>query len=98
MIYIQINSETKEIIGYSSSQMNLNDIGVDTTKLEERFFNIPFFYNYVDGEIIFDEERYNHYKIKKANRLTNEQKLGQKCSDLEIQMMMLQQLIMQQQK
>ncbi len=96
MIFLQINKETKEVVGYSSIQMNANDIEIELKGIDERFFKMPFFFNYIDDELVFDEERYNQYKIRKQNHLTNEQKLGQKCSDLEIQLMMLQQMIMQQ--
>lgn len=98
MIYVQIEQETGQVIGYSSAKMHENDILVDVKNLEDRFLNMPIFYNYIDGSLIFDEERYNLYKIRKQNRLTDQQRLGQKFSDLEIQLLMLQQMIMMQSK
>lgn len=95
LLYIQINNDTKEVIGYSTSKMHDEDIIVDSNNVENRFMNMPMFYNYKNKKIVFDEERYNNFlNKKKKNILTNEQKLGQQISDLEIQIMMLQQLLM----
>lgn len=95
LLYIQINNDTKEVIGYSTSKMHDEDIIVDSNNVENRFMNMPMFYNYKNKKIVFDEERYNNFlNKKKKNILTNEQKLGQQISDLEIQLMMLQQLLM----
>lgn len=94
LLYIQINNDTKEVIGYSTSKMHDEDIIVDSNNVENRFMNMPMFYNYKNKKIVFDEERYNNFlNKKKKNILTNEQKLGQQISDLEIQIMMLQQLL-----
>ncbi len=94
LLYIQINNDTKEVIGYSTSKMHDEDIIVDSNNVENRFMNMPMFYNYKNKKIVFDEERYNIFlNKKKKNILTNEQKLGQQISDLEIQIMMLQQLL-----
>ena len=94
LLYIQINNDTKEVIGYSTSKMHDEDIIVDSNNVENRFMNMPMFYNYKNKKIVFDEERYNNFlNKKKRNILTNEQKLGQQISDLEIQIMMLQQLL-----
>lgn len=93
MLYIQIENVTNQIIGYSSTRMSEEDIKVDIKSLDERFFNIPMFYNFVEGKVVFDAERFNLYKVRKANRLSDEQRLGQQMSSMEIQMMMLQQMI-----
>lgn len=94
LLYIQINNDTKEVIGYSTSKMHDEDIIVDSNNVENRFMNMPMFYSYKNKKIVFDEERYNNFlNKKKRNILTNEQKLGQQISDLEIQIMMLQQLL-----
>lgn len=94
LLYIQINNDTKEVIGYSTSKMHDEDIIIDSNDLEDRFMNMPMFYSYKNKKIVFDEERYNNFlNKKKKNILTNEQKLGQQISDLEIQIMMLQQLL-----
>ena len=94
LLYIQINNDTKEVIGYSTSKMHDEDIIVDSNNVENRFMNMPMFYSYKNKKIVFDEERYNNFlNKKKKNILTNEQKLGQQISDLEIQIMMLQQLL-----
>lgn len=94
LLYIQINNDTKEVIGYSTSKMHDEDIIVDSNNVENRFMDMPMFYNYKNKKIVFDEERYNNFlNKKKKNILTNEQKLGQQISDLEIQIMMLQQLL-----
>ena len=94
MLYIQIEEVTKQITGYSSTRMSKEDIKVDIKNLDERFFNMPMFYNFVDGQIVFDAERFNLYKVRKANRLSDEQRLGQQMSNIEIQMMMLQQMLL----
>ena len=94
LLYIQINNDTKEVIGYATSKMHDEDIIVDSNNVENRFMNMPMFYSYKNKKIVFDEERYNNFlNKKKKNILTNEQKLGQQISDLEIQIMMLQQLL-----
>ena len=98
MLYVQFEQDSGQVIGYSSNKMHENDIIVNVDDLEERFFTMPIFYNLINGEVIFDEERYNLYKIRKENNLTDQQRLGQKCSDLEIQMLMLQQMLMMQQQ
>ena len=95
MVYIQISNDGY-VIGYSSNKMHETDLELEKDSLEERFFNLPMFYKIVEENLVFDEEKLENYKKEKENRLTNEQILGQKCSDLEIQMLMIQQLMMQQ--
>ena len=92
MIYIQVG-EDNYVEGYSSNRMYESDLLIAIEELEERFFNSPIFYKVTEDQLIFDEDKLRDYKMKKKNRLTNEQKLGQKCSDLEIQLMMMQQLL-----
>lgn len=99
MIYfIQIDGKTKFVKGYSSSKIDDSDLEISGETLNERFFNLPMFHIYdeVSNTFSFDEGAFNKYKKEKENRLTNEQLLGQKCSDLEIQIMMMQQMMQQQ--
>lgn len=95
--YIQLD-KNKRVKGYSSSKSSIEDLEFEEESLTEHFLTAPFFYVYSEEtkKLIYDEAYHKKQKEKKKNRLTNEQKLGQKCSDLEIQMMMLQQLLMQQ--
>ena len=69
MIYVQVDAN-KNILGYSSNRMSETDIGIEEEKLEERFFNVPFFYKFNDStkEFEFSEDLTNEYKIKKNNR------------------------------
>lgn len=94
ILYVQIDETTNQVIGYSSNKMHDEDVKIDTNDVEDRFLSAPVFYNYVNGELVYDEERYDLYIKRKQEYLTTEQKLGQKCSDLEIQLLMLQQTIL----
>lgn len=96
ILYIQINKNTSQVTGYSSTRMHEDDLIVDSNKLNDKFLNMPIFFNYIQEKemLIFDDNRYKEYMDKKQEvELTNEQKLGQKISDLEIQIMMLQKLL-----
>lgn len=93
MLYIQINETNKQVIGYSSSQITENDIIVDEGKLSEDFLSMPIFYNYIDDKFVYDKKRYNDFMLTQENQLTNEQKLGQQISNLEIQVLMLQKIL-----
>ena len=93
ILYVQIDESTNQVIGYSSTKMHDNDVKVDGDKVDSKFLSVPIFFNYIDGKLEYDEDRHNLYLQKKANRLTDEQRLGQKCSDLEIQLLMVQQMM-----
>ncbi|GAA0071792.1 hypothetical protein UT300003_33170 [Clostridium sardiniense] len=94
--YIQID-ENKKVTGYSSSRNSEVDLEFNLEDLTEEFLNMPWFFVYEEStnQLIYKEEIQKEEQEKREKRLTNEQKLGQKCSDLEIQLMMMQQLIMQ---
>lgn len=93
--FIQINKETKVVIGYSSSKMNDSDIEMKEQELTEKFFNLPLFHRYDEksNSFIFDEVVKQEILNSRKKVLSNEQKLGQQVSSLEIQLMMLQQMM-----
>lgn len=96
ILYVQINKNTNQVTGYSSTKMQEDDLVIDSKKLNDKFLSMPIFFNYIQEQemLIFDDNRYKEYMDKKQEvELTNEQKLGQKISDLEIQIMMLQKLL-----
>ncbi|WP_338598147.1 hypothetical protein [Clostridium baratii] len=69
MIYVQVDAN-KNVLGYSSNKMSETDIEIEEKKLEERFFNGPFFYKFNNSTNKFEyrEDLFNEYKIKKNNR------------------------------
>ncbi|WP_338609520.1 hypothetical protein QJR52_06895 [Clostridium baratii] len=68
--YVQIDTTTNNVLGYSSNKMHENDIEIEEEKLEERFLNAPFFYkfNNFTKKFEYSENLFNEYKIKKNNR------------------------------
>ena len=93
--FVQIDMLTNKVTGYSSNRVAEEDVEVMEEALSERFLSLPHFHTY-DKEaniFTFNEAEFNSYKTEKANRLTTDQMLGQKCSDLEIQLMMMQQMM-----
>lgn len=96
--FIQINSETKVVIGYSSSKMNDSDIEMEEQELTEKFLTLPLFHRYDEAtnSFIFDEVIKQKILEARNNVLSNEQKLGQQVSSLEIQMLMMQQMMQMQ--
>lgn len=97
--YIQVNAEGV-VLGYSSSKTpNVDEIEMEKDKLSEDFISLPFFHRYDSSTNTFTlDEALRQAKIKeKNNRLTNDQRLGQKLSDIEIQMFMMQQIMQQSQ-
>lgn len=69
MIYVQVDAN-ENVLGYSSNRMSETDIEIEEEKLEERFFNGPFFYKFNNSTNKFEyrEDLFNEYKIKKNNR------------------------------
>lgn len=95
--YIQVNAEGL-VLGYSSSKTpNGDEIEVDKDSLSEEFLNLPFFHRYKEdtNEFILDEALRQAKIDEKNNRLSNDQRLGQQVSNLEIQIMMMQQMMQQ---
>lgn len=68
--YVQIEEVTNKVIGYSSNKMHENDIEIEEETLEERFFNVPFFYkfNAFTKKFEYSEDLFNEYKKIKNNR------------------------------
>lgn len=85
MIYVQVDAN-KNVLGYSSNRMSETDIEIEEEKLEERFFNVPFFYkfNVSTKEFEFSEDLLNDYKERKNNIKKPEDVLLKQLADLKI--------------
>lgn len=94
LYYVLVNKETNRVEGYSSSS-NPNGLflEVEVGFLEDDLKNHPFSYIYKNSKFILDEKFKNEAIKKRASFLTDIQKLGQKNSDLEIELICIRALV-----
>lgn len=75
--YVQIEELTNNVIGYSSSKINENDIEILPNEVEEKFLNTPIFFKYNNStkKFEFSEELKNKILKKKQSILSDSQKI-----------------------
>lgn len=75
--YVQIEELTNNVIGYSSSKINENDIEILPNEVEEIFLNTPIFFKYNNStkKFEFSEELKNKILKKKQSILSDSQKI-----------------------
>ena len=88
MIYVQVDAN-ENVLGYSSNRMSETDIEIEEEKLEERFFNVPFFYKFNNSTNKFEyrEDLFNEYKEKKNNIKKPEDVLLKQIADIRVDSM-----------
>lgn len=98
-LYIQLD-KAGVVLGYSSSSMGgASEVIKESSNLTEKFLAMPFYHRYdpkADSFVFMEELRQEFIRLE-SEHLTSEQKLGQKLSDLEIQVLMMQQMMATQQ-
>lgn len=75
--YVQIEEVTNNVIGYSSSKINENDIEILPNEVEEKFLNTPIFFKYNNStkKFEFSEELKSKLLKKKQSTLSDSQKI-----------------------
>lgn len=77
VLYVQLEEDTNNVIGYSSNKVNDTDIEIVETEVEERFLNTPIFFRYNEGieKFEFSEELKNKYIKEKEERISDSERI-----------------------